>query len=147
MATTIMLKSGLAKLFWGLAAVAFPLFFFVMVWISVSSGYQFRVLAYHYNPADKTVTLTRNVMSRSDVMVRSFITVTSADGLECSDRDEKPYEPFDAKGMAKTAETFAVPPELERCFENPPYTIVGRFQVKLGGWIPLKPTYYFEPPR
>lgn len=142
-----MLESKLARLFVFLAIIAFIMFVPVAIWLTVPSGYFLRVQGYIYNAETGNVTLTRNLI-RGEVLVRSYIEVTGANGQNCFDRDERPYSAETSSGKPITKDVFEVPPQLIPCLNSTPYTIVGQFYVKaFGGIVPLKPTFYFEPPR
>lgn len=142
-----MLRNTLEKVFWALAIATFPLFVVVLVWISITTGNYIRVLDYRYDPVSETVTMSRNVLVKEDVVVKSYISVTGSDGETCFDRDERVYSPFDDEGTPKTTDVFHVPERLKKCLDSAPYELVGRFHTSLLGLLNLKPTWYFEPPR
>lgn len=141
-----MLKSTLEKVFWALAIATFPLFFAVLIWISLPTSAFFRVQGYSYDPETDTVTMTRNVLGDSDVVVKELLTVTGADGRSCYYRSEHTYSPFTGTGSPITQEIFTAPEALRPCLDRKPYTMVGRYHTYLI-FLPLKPTWYFEPPR
>jgi hypothetical protein len=87
-------------------------------------------------------------MIQGDVMVRSYISVTGADGRSCFYRSERVFDAYDSHGMPVVKEVFGVSPELKPCLAKKPYSVVGRYYVKaFGGFLLLKPAFYFEPPR
>jgi hypothetical protein len=141
-----MTKSFLWTVFWLLALFIVPAAPIALIWVTVSSGYHIRVLDYEYDPDTETVTLTRNVMGDNDTVVRSYVTVTGSDGHACYHRAERVYAPFDELGNPKTWDMFPVPADLKPCLDKAPYTLVGRFNTFIS-ILPLKPTWYFEPPR
>jgi hypothetical protein len=117
------------------------------VWLTVKSTDYLRVLGYTYNPETGDVTMERQLI-QGDVMVRSYITVTGADGRSCFFRGERIFDAFDSHGMPVIKEVFSASPELKPCLASRPYSVVGRYYVKaFGGLMLLKPAFYFEPPR
>lgn len=139
-------KSGWQQLFWGLATIAFPAFAGLMIWSISPSGAYIRVLDMTYDPEAQTITMTREVLSRDDVLARWHMSVQRTDGRECSDHGVEIYEPRFIDGAPKRQATFPAGP-LVPCMSDPDAQIVASWQVLLGGWFPLKPTFFFKPPR
>ena len=137
----------LRLIFWSLVAISFPLALIVGIWISTASGYFIRVHDMRYDPATQTITMDRTVISRSDVLARWQMAVQiPSDGRECSDSGTDIYEPRYADGTEKTTVTFPAGP-LAPCLDDPEAQIVASWQVLWLGLIPLKPTFFFKPPR
>lgn len=136
----------LKGVFWSLAVLVFPLFALVTIWMTLSSAYFLRVHDMTYDPVTKTVTMTRTVLSRSDQIARWNMNVTVPGGRECSDSGQDIYEPFTADGEEKNVATFPAG-DLAECLEHPEAQIVAYWQVMYWGVVPLKPTYFFKPPR
>jgi hypothetical protein len=117
------------------------------VWLTVKSTDYLRVLNYSFNPETGDVTMERQ-MIQGDAMVRTYITVTGADGRSCFFRGERVFDAFDSNGSPVIKEVFGADPALKPCLAKKPYSVVGRYYVKaFGGLMLLKPAFYFEPPR
>jgi hypothetical protein len=132
--------------FWALSGIAFALFAAVMIWTFTSSGYFLRVLDMTYDPQTQMIAMTREVLDADNVFARWHMSVQIPDGRECSDSGEDIYEPRYVDGTVKRLATFPAGP-LASCLEVPDHQIIASWQVLLWGWLPLKPTFYFKPPR
>jgi hypothetical protein len=134
------------RTFWITATISIPLFAGVMIWSTAVSGYFLRVLDMTYDPKTETITMTREVLSNDDVLARWHMSVQIPSGIECSDSGTDIYEPRFINGMPKREVTFPAGP-LAPCLEVPDHQVVASWQVLLGGVLPLKPTFFFKPPR
>jgi hypothetical protein len=138
---------GLQKAFWGLALIALPLFAGTMIWTFASSGYYLRVLDMQYDAQSETITMTREVLSSDDVLARWHMSVqVTGTQRECSDSGVDIYEPRYIDGTQKRIVTFAAG-RLAPCLASADHQIVASWQVLMWGVLPLKPTFYFKPPR
>jgi hypothetical protein len=134
-------------LFLALLAVVLIASLPVGVWLTVRSSDYLRVQGYTYDEATGDVVMERTLI-QGDALVRTYITVTGADGRSCFFRSERVFEAFDATGLPITKERFTVDPDLKPCLASRPYSVVGRYYVKaFNGLMFLKPVFYFEPPR
>lgn len=136
----------LRLVFYVLAVLSVPLALVVGIMMTALSGQFIRVHDITFDPATGMITMQRNVLSRSDVLARWHMAVQLPDGRECSDRGEDIYEPVYVDGTEKTSATFPAGP-LEPCLSQPDAQIVANWQVLWMGFIPLKPTWFFKPPR
>lgn len=143
----------LKLVFWTLAAISFPLALVVGVWMSTSSGFFIRVHDMTYDPAAEVITMNRSVLSRDDVLARWYMVVQLPLGQrlpdgrsECSDSGVDIYEPRYIDGTEKSSASFPAGP-LAPCLNVPDSQIVASWQVLYWGFFPLKPTYFFQPPR
>lgn len=139
-------RTSLARILITLSVIVLFLTGPVIAWVTVPSGYFIRVMDYHYDPHLSEITMVRNLM-RGDVVAKSFVTVVGANGRSCYDRDERVYDAVNGAGTIITKEVFAAPTRLKPCLDSAPFTVVARFHVKVAGFVTLKPTFYFEPPR
>lgn len=143
----------LRLVFWTLAAISFPLALVVGVWMSTSSGFFIRVHDMTYDPATGVITMQRTVLSREDVLARWYMSVQLPRGQklpdgrsECSDRGTNIYEPRYPDGTDKEEASFPAGP-LKECLDQPNAQISARWNIMYMGAIPLKPYYFFKPPR
>lgn len=138
---------ALKWVFWLLAFLVFILTALVATWSITSSGYYLRILDMTYDTNTKTITLTREVIAEQDVLARWYMNVQiSGTRIECADTNISIYEPYYMDGTPKREVSFMAGP-LTPCLEAPEVEIVASWQVLLFGWLPLKPTYFFKPPR
>ena len=136
----------LKSIFWTLAVLVFVLFSLASLWISASSGYYLRVLDLTYHDETGVITVTREVLSKNDVIARWSLSVQSGDGDECSANGVNISEPRYVDGTPKNTAVMHIP-QLVPCLEGPHPEIVGEWQVMLWGVLPLKPTFFFKPAR
>lgn len=132
--------------FWSLAAVSVPLALVVGVWMSTASGYFLRIHDMTFDPQTGLITMQRSVLSPDSVTARWLMSVQVPGGIECSDSGRDLYEPLYADGKEKTTVVFPAGP-LELCLMHADAQIVASWQVLWMGFIPLKPTWFFKPPR
>jgi hypothetical protein len=137
----------LKLVFWTLAAIALPLAVVVGIWMSTASGYFIRVHDLTFDPETGVMTLQRSVLSRDDVLARWHVAVQIPHSRrECSDSGVDIYEPRYVDGTEKTEVSFPAG-SLAECLADPEAQVVASWQVLWFGFIPLKPTYFFKPPR
>jgi hypothetical protein len=134
------------RTFWIAATVAFPLFAWVMIWSTAASGYFIRVLDMEYDRETQLITMTREVLSRDDVLARWHMNVQMPGGRECSASGTDIYEPRFIDGSPKNQASFPAG-ALAPCLDVADHQIVASWQVLLGGVLPLRPTFFFKPPR
>lgn len=132
--------------FWMLAGLAFPLAVIVGLWLAIPSGMLLRVHDWQFDPATEQVTLTRTVLSDRDLIARWHVSISDGD-QECSASGTDIYEPRLVNGAQKTVAVFPANPALLPCLAGAEPVIVGSWQVLYWGFIPLRETFFFKPPR
>lgn len=133
-------------IFWALAGLAFPLFVIVALWLAIPSGMLLRVHDMVHDPVTGNTTLTRTVMSKRDLIARWHVSVSDGD-RECGATGFDIYEPKMLNGTPKTVAIFPTSPSLLPCLQAENPVIVASWQVLYWGFIPLRETFFFKPPR
>jgi hypothetical protein len=126
----------------------------VVLWMSMSTAYFLRVQDMIFDPERGTMTVQRVVLSHDDLLAHWRLVVQLPPGVrlldgrsECADDGESIFEPRYVDGSSKTEAVVLASPEVLPCLMVPEAQIVASFQVIWAGVIPLKPTYFFKPPR